>query len=69
MTLERWLSLGMRPNALAVYGTGGLLTVEAADTAVVGIPRHREGHHVLGTASSREEAVAVATVLRLFNPN
>ena len=43
--------------------------MEAAGNGVVGISRHGDGHHLLGTASSREEAVAVATILRLFNPD
>jgi len=46
-----------------------LQTVEAADTKVVGISKGGDGHHLLGTASSREEAVVIATILRLFNPN
>jgi len=46
-----------------------LQTVEAADNGIVGIPRYGTGHHLLGIASSREEAVVIATILRLFNPN
>ncbi len=69
MTRERWLSLGLQEDALSVFEAGGLQTIEAADSGIVGIPRHGDGHHVLGTASSREEAVVIAIILRLFNPN
>lgn len=69
MTRDRWLSLGLREDALPAFETGGLQTVEAAGNRVVGILRHGSGHHPLGTASSREEAVVIATILRLFNPN
>lgn len=61
-----WLSLGPQENVLAVFDAGCLLTIEAAAN---GIPRHGDGHHLLGTASSQEEAVAITTILRLFNPN
>jgi hypothetical protein len=69
MTRERWLSLGLHGDALPVYETGGLQTVEAAGIGVVGVPKHGAGHHLLGTASSREEAIVIAIILRLFNPN
>ncbi len=69
MTRDRWLSLGLQEDALPAFQAGGLRTVEAADNRIVGVPRHRAGHHLLGTASSREEAVVIATILRLFNPN
>ena len=49
-----------------MFDAGCLLTIEAAAN---GIPRHGDGHHLLGTASSQEEAVAITTILRLFNPN
>ena len=68
MTRDRWLSLGLREDALAMFRAGRLRTIEAADGRIVGVPRHRAGHHLLGTASSREEAVVIATILRLFNP-
>ena len=69
MTREHWLSLGLTEAARPVFEAGTLRTVEAAGTAVVGIPKHGTGHHVLGTASSNEEATVIATILRLFNPN
>jgi len=69
MTREKWLSLGLRWAAHPVFEAGTLRTVEAAGTAVVGIPKHGSGHHVLGIASSGEEATVIATMLRLFNPN
>ena len=69
MTRDRWLSLGLQRDALPVFEAGGLPTLEAAGSGVVGVPRHGDGHHLLGTASSREEAVVIATILRLFNPN
>ena len=69
MTRDRWLSLGLQEGALPVFEAGGLQTVEAADLGIVGIPKHGAGHHLLGTASSREEALVIATILRLFNPN
>jgi len=46
-----------------------LRTIEAAGNGIAGVPKHGTGHHLLGTASSREEAVVIATILRLFNPN
>ena len=69
MARDRWLSLGLQADALAVFEAGGLRTVEAAGNQVVGVPKHGDGHHLLGTASLREEAVVIATILRLFNPN
>ncbi len=53
---------------MPVFQAGGLQTIEAADNGIVGIPKHGADHHLLGTASSREEAVVIATILRLFNP-
>ncbi len=69
MTRERWLSLGLQEEALPVFEAGGLRTIEVAGNSVVGIPKHGASHHLLGTTSSGEEAGAVATILRLFNPN
>lgn len=69
MTRDRWLSLGLQEHALPVFEAGGLRTIEAAGNGVVGIPRLGNGHHLLSTAPSREEAVVIATILRLFNPN
>ena len=69
MTRDRWLSLGLQEGALPVFRAGGLQPIEAPGSGVVGIPRHGEGHHLLGTTSSREEAVTIATILRLCNPD
>ena len=69
MTRERWLSLGLQEDALPTFEAGRLRTIEAAGSGIIGIPKHGAGHHLLGTASSREEAVVIATILRLFNPN
>lgn len=69
MTREHWLSLGLKEAARPVFEAGTLRTIEAAGTAVVGIPKHDTGHHVLGTALSNEEAMVISTILRLFNPN
>lgn len=69
MTRDRWLSLGLQEEALAVFGTGSLKTIEAVGTMVVGIPKSGDGYHLLGTASSHEEAAVIATILRLFNPD
>ncbi len=69
MTTEQWLSLGLIETARAVFEGGSLRTIEAADSMIVGIPKTEDGHHLLGEASSREEAVVVATMLRLWNPN
>ena len=67
MTRERWLSLGLQEDALVMFKGGGLRTIEAAGNGIVGILKHGAGHHLLGTTSSREEAVVIATILRLFN--
>jgi hypothetical protein len=69
MTRERWLSLGLQEDALPTFEAGGLQSVEAAGNRIVGVPKRGAGHHLLGTAGSREEAVVIATILRLFNPN
>ncbi len=71
MTRARWLSLGLQEHAdaLAAFGAGNLQAIEAAGSMVVGTLKRGNGHHLLGTASSREEAAVIATVLRLFNPN
>ena len=52
-----------------VFEAGNLRTVETAGIRVVGILEGRDGHHLLGTASSREEAFVITTVLRFCNPN
>ena len=69
MIRERWLSLGLQEDALPAFDTGSMRTIEAADSRIVGIGRHGAAHHQLGTAGSREEAVVIATILRLFNPD
>jgi len=69
MTRERWLSLGLQEDALPAFDTGSMRTIKAADNRIVGIRRHGAGHHLLGTVGSREEAVVIATILRLFNPD
>jgi len=69
MMLARRLSLVLDRDASAVFDAGGLRTVEAAGSQVVGIPKHGDGHHRLGTAPSREGADVVATLLRLLSPN
>ena len=69
MTRAGWLSLGLHEDALAVFEAGGLRTIEAAGSRVVGVSKHDTGHHLLGTVSSQEEAAVIATILRLFNPN
>ncbi len=58
--MAQWFGLGTDRDASAVF--------EAAGSGVVGIAKHGDGHHLLGTAASREEAVVIATSLRL-NPN
>ena len=69
MTRAGWLSLGLQEDALPVFEAGGLRTIEAAGSGVVGIPKDGAGHYLLGTVSSREETAVVATILRLLNPN
>ncbi len=68
MTLAQWLSLGLLREAREAFEAGALRTIEAADDRVVGLPRQGGGHQVLGIASSREEAVVIATILRMNNP-
>ncbi len=69
MTKAGWLSLGLVEDALPVFEAGGLGTVELAGSVIVGIPKSADGHHLLGTASSCEEATVIATILQLFNLN
>jgi len=69
MTRERWLSLGLQEDAMPAFGAGGLRTIKAADNGIVGVPRHGAGHHLLGTAASREGAIVTVTNLRPYNPN
>ena len=66
--MDQWLSLGLKAEALEVYEAGGLRTVEAAGNNVVGVPRGVAAHHLLGEASSREEAVVIATIWRVCAP-
>lgn len=68
MAPEQWLSLGLDIGEHALFQSGGFRTVEAAGQTVVGLPRNSGAHRVFGSASSREEAVVIATILRLFNP-
>ena len=69
MMVAQRLSLGLDRDASAMFEAGGLRTVEAAGRQVVGIPKHGDGHHRLGPSASRDDAVVVATLLRLLNPN
>ncbi len=69
MKAEHWLGLGLDRAAREVFEAGTLQTVEAAGSRVVGVPKGGDGHHLLGTTRSREEAVVIATILRLYNPN
>ncbi len=69
MKVEYWLSLGLDRAARELFEAGTLQTVEAAGSRIVGIPKGGDGHHLLGTASSHEEAVVIATILRLFDSN
>ena len=69
MTRAGWLSLCLQEDALPVFESGGLRTIEAAGSGIVGIPKDGAGHHLFGTVSFREEATVVATILRLFNSN
>ena len=68
MAPEQWLGLGLDEAEHALFEAGGLRTVEAADAAVVGIPRDGGPCRRLADATSREEAVVIATILRMFNP-
>lgn len=65
MRIEQWLSLGLLAEARDIYEAGDLRTIEAAGNRIVGIPHGAAGHHLLGEASSREEAVVIATILRV----
>ena len=65
MTKAAWLSLGLQEDTLPVFEAGGLRTVEAVGS----VPKGVDGHRLLGMAPSREEAVIIATILRLLNPN
>ncbi len=69
MKIEQWLGLGLKPEARDIYESGRLRTIEASGTSIVGIPRRESGHHLLGEASSREEAVVIATILRICAPD
>jgi len=60
--------LGLDIGEHAFFQSGGCRTIEAAGQAVVGLPRDGAPHRTFGNASSREEAVVIATILRLFNP-
>lgn len=71
MKAEHWLGLGLGLDRTAreVFEAGTLQTVEAAGSRLVGVPKGGDGHHLLGTARSHEEAVVIATILRLYNPS
>lgn len=66
MDRDKWLSLGLTPEHRELYNSRGFKTVEAADMEVVGIPRKGERHCLLRTTQSREEAVVIATILRMM---
>lgn len=68
MAPDQWLSLGLNEDMRTLFEAGSLRTIEAAGDRVVGIPADDGGHSVLGQASSREEALVIATILRLYNP-
>lgn len=69
MKIEQWLSLGLQPEARDAYESGRFRTIEASGSSIIGIPRRDSGHHLLGEASSREEAVVIATILRICAPD
>ncbi len=46
--MAQWFGLGMDRDASAVFEAAGLRTDEAAGSTVVGIPKHGDGHHLLG---------------------
>ena len=66
MDREKWLSLGLNPEHRELYNSGGFKTVEAADMQVVGIAKQGNGYYPLTTTKFREEAVVIATNLRMM---
>jgi hypothetical protein len=68
MKIEQWLSLGLKPEARDAYESGRFRTIEASGTSIIGVPRRDPGHDLLGEAASREEAVVIATILRICAP-
>lgn len=52
MTKAAWLSLGLQEDALPAFEAGGLRTVEAAGSIIVGIRKSTDGYDLLGTAAS-----------------
>ena len=58
MTREHWLSLGLQEDALSAFEGGGLQTIGAADSRIVGIPRHGAGHYEVWGARERKTYVS-----------
>ena len=56
VTREHWLSFGLQEDALSVFEAGSLQTIEAADSEIVGVPRHGTGHHLGRKAHLRKTA-------------
>ncbi len=54
---------------LTSLDTGRLRTIEAAGSMVVGSPKSADDRRLLNTASPREEAIVIATILWPLNPN
>ena len=51
ITRERWLNLGLQEDEVPAFEAGGLHTIQAAESRVIGISKHRIGYHLLGTAA------------------
>lgn len=66
MDRDKWLSLGLNPDYLERYNTGNIKNVEAHGLEIVGIAINNEGYYPLGKAEYREEAVVIATILRIM---
>ena len=65
---HHWLSLGLIPREYLAYSASTYRSIEAADDAVIGIPKQGKHYTTLGNASSRREAEVIATILRFMMP-
>ena len=65
---HHWLSLGLIPREYLAYSAAAYKSIEAADNAVIGIPKQGKHYTILGNAPTRREAEVIATILRFMMP-
>ena len=69
MYRHHWTSLGLIPKEYLAFDAVTYKTIEAADNAVIGLPKRGNHYTVLGQAPTRQEAEVIAQILRVMMPS